>query len=190
MVVSVTPKTLIEGENMNREPEIECPFCAEIIRKSAKVCPRCRQWLSLRSFRNPIVGAILGLVVVFLMMIFLVGMFRRSFNPPPYFCDTPNVLSVLESQMFFKETTNGPRIYITGIITNQSASAWRDIEFECRFLGTNGSLIDAYTTRCYMTIQGNDDSAFRVTVVPARDFRDYVELRLSVSSARNPKGLF
>jgi len=30
-----------------------CPFCAESIKNEAKVCPRCRQWLTLRSIRNP-----------------------------------------------------------------------------------------------------------------------------------------
>jgi predicted nucleic acid-binding Zn ribbon protein len=30
-----------------------CPFCAESIKREAKVCPRCRQWLTLRSIRNP-----------------------------------------------------------------------------------------------------------------------------------------
>ena len=112
------------------------------------------------------------------------------FNPPPYYADHVGSLQILESQMFLKNTTNGPRIYITGLITNQSQIAWHDIEFECRFLGANGSLIDAYTTRSYSTVQANDDSAFRVTVIPVKDFQEYANMKLFVSNARNVKGYF
>lgn len=175
---------------MNYESEKECPFCAERIRASAKVCPRCRQWLSLRSFRHPVVGMILAIVAMAVMAVCLERVFHRAFNPPPYYADSPAVLQILQSQMFFKDTTNGPRIYITGIVTNQSPFAWRDIEFECRFMGTNGNLIDAYTTRSYMTVQAKDDSAFRVTVVPVRYFQEYANLKLSISNARNVKSPF
>src|SRR6185369_1516351 len=123
--------------------------------------------------------------------VFLVGMMRRTFNPPPYFTDSPAALKILDSQMFFKDTTNGPRIYITGILTNQSQIAWHAIEFECRFLGTNGNLIDAYSTQSYgTTVQANDDSAFRVTVVPIRNFQDYANLKISISNARNIRSPF
>ena len=120
----------------------------------------------------------------------MAGMLRRSLNPPPYFDDSPTALKILESQMFFKDTTNGPRIYITGILTNQSQTAWRDIEFECRFLGTNGNLIDAYASRPSMTVQAKDDSAFRVTVVPIRNFQEYANLKIFISNARNVKSPF
>lgn len=116
--------------------------------------------------------------------------FNRMMNPAPYYTDHPGALQILQSQTFFKSTTNGPRIYITGLLTNQSQIAWRGIEFECRFLGTNGNLTDAYTTTSYMTVGANDDAAFRVTVVPVKDPAEYGNLKLFVTNARNMKGLF
>jgi hypothetical protein len=116
--------------------------------------------------------------------------FSRAFNPPPYYVDHIGSLQILQSKMFFKNTTNGPRVYITGILTNQSQIAWHDIEFECRFLGTNGNLIDAYTAQGYLTVQPTDDGAFRLTVVPVEDFQEYVNLKIFISNARNVKNPF
>ncbi|MDD5140334.1 MAG: FxLYD domain-containing protein [Verrucomicrobiales bacterium] len=124
------------------------------------------------------------------VVFFFTHVFSRIFNPPPYYADHVGSLQILQSNMFFKDTTNGPRIYITGILTNQSQIAWHDIEFECRFVGTNGNLIDAYTSRSYSTIQANDDSAFRVTVAPIKDFQEYANMKLFISNARNVKSLY
>lgn len=179
---------------MNNESKKTCPFCAETIPAAAKICPRCRQWISLRSFRNPVVGLITGLCIMFVCGSCMVFMFSRLFshigNPPPYYADHVGSLQILQSQMFFKNTTNGSRIYVTGILTNQGQIAWHDIEFECRFLGTNGSLVDAYTGRSHSTVQAKDDSAFRVTVIPLKDFQEYSSMKLFISNARNVKGFF
>jgi hypothetical protein len=96
----------------------------------------------------------------------------------------------MESRMNWVQTSNGPRIYITGILTNQSDIAWRDIELECRFLDTNGVLADAAHPHAGLTIQPHDDAAFRVVVTPSRATNDYASFRLSVTSARNTKGFF
>jgi predicted nucleic acid-binding Zn ribbon protein len=179
---------------MNGESKKACPFCAETIPMAAKICPRCRQWVSWRSLRNPVVGIIIMLCAMLLVggcvIFFFTHVFSRVFNPPPYYDEHIGSLQILQSKMFFKDTTNGPRIYITGILTNRSQIAWHDIEFECRFLGTNGSLIDAYTSRSFSTVQANDDGAFRVTVTPVKDFKEYANLKLSISNARNVKSPF
>jgi hypothetical protein len=179
---------------MNGEFKKCCPFCAETIPAAAKICPRCRQWISLRSFRNPVVGLVISLFALLMISgcvaFFFTHVFSRVFNAPPYYADHVGSLQILQLKMFFKDTTNGPRIYITGILTNRSQIPWRDIEFECRFLRSNGNLIDAYTSRSYSTVQANDDGAFRVTVTPIKDFQEYENLKLSISNARNVKSLF
>ena len=171
-----------------------CPFCAESIKQEAKVCPRCRQWLTLRSLRNPAITVwIYGfphlLFYALLAMVILTAL-NRSQNPKPDYTAFVNSLRVMESQMNWAETSSGPRIYITGILTNQSEFAWRDIELECRFLDTKGRLMDADHPHVALTIQPHDDTAFCAVVTPSHATNDYASFRLSVSTAQNTKGFF
>lgn len=122
--------------------------------------------------------------------VFVMGIFNRSINPPPYYVDSPSALQITQSQMFFRDTTNGPRIYITGMLTNQSPVAWRDLEFECRFFGTNGNLTDAYPARSHMTVLANDDAAFRISVSPFKERQEYATFKVFLTDARNKKGIF
>ena len=53
------------NSNVNSENQKVCPFCAETIPAAAKLCPRCGQWLSLRSFRHPVVIICVAIVFFF-----------------------------------------------------------------------------------------------------------------------------
>jgi len=174
---------------MSGETKI-CPFCAECISGAAKLCPRCRQWLSWRSFRHPAVG----FVVVFGMMVFLGagldGVFRHFLNPPPFYSDFLGTLQVVQSRMTFLEASNNSHIYIIGVVTNQGPVAWHDLEFECRFYGTNGDLLDAYTAQSPVTVLAQDDGAFRLTLTPVAKFSDYASVKLFIGNARNLKSRF
>jgi len=171
-----------------------CPFCAEGIKREAKVCPRCRQWLTLRSLRNPAITVwVYGfphLAVYALMGILILTALNRFQNPKPDYTAFVNSLRVLESRMNWAETSNGLRLYITGILTNQSEFAWRDIELQCRFFDAKGQLVDAAHPHAGLTIQPHDDTAFRAVVTPGRATNDYASFRISVSTARNTKSLF
>jgi len=99
-------------------------------------------------------------------------------------------VQVLESRLNWVESSNGSRIYITGILTNQSKIAWRNIELECRFFDAKGNLVDAAHPHIALTLQPNDDAAFRAVVTSIRNSNDYSGFRVSVSTARNTKGFF
>ena len=114
----------------------------------------------------------------------------RIQNPKPDYAAFLNLLRVTEARMNWAETSSGLRIYITGILTNRSEFAWRDIELECRFFDTNGQLLDAAHPHVALTIRPHDDTAFRVVVTPGHATNDYASFRLSVSTARNTKSLF
>ena len=181
-------------QNADTASNRTCPYCAENIKREAKVCPRCRQWLTLRSIRNPAVAAwaygFPHLVMYAVLGMFILVTMNRFFNPKPDYTAFVNSLRVLESRMNWAQTSNGTRIYITGILTNQSDFAWRDIELECRFFDASGQLVDAAHPHAGLTIQPHDDSAFRAAVTPTGTTNDYTSFRVSVSTARNTKSLF
>jgi hypothetical protein len=179
---------------MNTEINRICPFCAEAIKAAAKLCPRCRRWLTMRSFRHPMVAmSITGvpvLVAFILMVNNVMARFERIWDPKPLYSSMPGSLQIVESRMNWAQTRDGLRIFVTGIITNRSQVTWRGVEFECRFFDANGSMVDASSANGYLTIQPKDTSAFRATVVPGRSTNDYASYRISVSSARNPRAWF
>ena len=114
----------------------------------------------------------------------------RIQNPKPDYLAFPRALRVTESRMNWAQTKEGLRIYMTGILTNQSPIAWKDVEFECRFYDANGVMVDAAHPHSYLTIQPNDDTAFRTSVIPGCATNDYQSYRLSVTTARNVKSWF
>jgi hypothetical protein len=171
-----------------------CRFCAEIIPAKAKLCPRCRQWLYLRSFRNPfflIPVVFLPAIAVFILFEFgITQTLNKLTNPPPYYSDFRGSLRILESKMSWADTTDGQRVFITGIVTNQSPMAWRGLEFETRFFDSKGQMIDAANGYTGFTILPGNDSAFRVSVKPVLSTNHYSSFKISVSNARSTRGAF
>jgi hypothetical protein len=92
--------------------------------------------------------------------------------------------------MNWLEATNGPTIYVTGVLTNQSPVPWKYVEFECRFFDTNGVMVDVGNATFPWTIQPQDDLAFRVSVKPTRPATDYHTVKLAVSAAQNARAKF
>ena len=176
---------------MNAESSRTCPFCAEPIKPAAKLCPRCRQWLTLGSLRNPAICGLLMWVPLMATIIVLgaagLKALDRTLNPKPNYAEFPQALRVIESRMNWAETKNGLRIYVTGVLTNQSPVAWKDVEFECRFYDAKGVMVDADHPRGFLTVQPNDDTAFRAVVTPAGATNDYNSFKLSVTTARNTR---
>lgn len=172
---------------MNNQAQKVCPHCSETILGAAKVCPHCRQWLSLRSFRHPLILTGLGTLSALALLLLFLTVLRHTFNPPPYYSDFPGALQVLESAVHWGELDGKPRIYLTGLVTNQSSISWKNVEFECRFMDDSGALVDAHNGRGYFTILPQDDRAFRLSVWPARPMTNYTSHKLSVSTAQNTR---
>lgn len=179
---------------MNSTPKRICPFCAESINDVARICPRCRQWLTIKSFRNPTVGLfciVIPLIASFVLVaIILLSGLDRLQNPKPNYSDLPDSLLVLESHMNWAMTQDELRIYIAGVFTNTSSAAWKDTEFDCRFFDANGVMIDAGTGFNRVTINPNDDAAFRISITPTAATNSYVSFKISVSHARNARSWF
>jgi len=114
----------------------------------------------------------------------------RMFDPRPHYSEALGALQILEPRMNWLDATNGPQIYVTGILTNQSPVAWKDLEFECRFFDTDGVMVDVGNASFMWTIQAHDDLAFRVRVTPVRPAADYGRVKPLVSAARNARAVF
>ena len=115
--------------------------------------------------------------------------FEKFSNPPPYYSDFPGSLRVLQSRMTWAETSEGPRLFITGLLTNQGPMAWQKVEFETRFFNSNGQMIDAANGVSYFTIQATNDSAFRTSIKPMLSPNNYDSFKISVSAAHSTHGL-
>jgi hypothetical protein len=179
---------------MNDPEKRTCPFCFETIPVKAKLCPRCRQWLTWKSFRHPTISLIVHVVPMTAFWIVLcVTLFSRMDqfqNPKPYYSEFPNSLKILESRLNWAMTDKGLRIYITGVLTNTSPITWSSAEFDCRFFDSHGTMLDADAGHSYMTVLPYDDAAFRVAIIPVAPTNEYASFKICVSNARNAKGWY
>jgi len=178
---------MMPAEQLNKKM---CPYCAESIPARAKLCPRCRQWLSYRSFRNPVFTFCLVILPLIYFWILMANWFGRVTNPRPFYSELPASLHVLESRMNWAETSDGLRVFVTGTITNESKVAWKSVEFDLRFYDQRGRLIDAATQHGAFTIGPGNDSAFRVYIKPLLSSNEYNSFKISVGDARNARGFW
>jgi predicted nucleic acid-binding Zn ribbon protein len=171
-----------------------CPFCSEAIKAEAKVCPRCRQWLTLKSFRHPLVlmlcHALPMLAIWIAGTLVIYSRLEQLQNPKPYYSEFPGSLQVIESRMNWAQTRDGLRVFVVGVLTNSSSVNWRDVEFDCRFFNSGGVMVDANAGRSFFAVCPHDATAFRVSVIPTAPTNDYASFTISVSQARSGTGLF
>jgi predicted nucleic acid-binding Zn ribbon protein len=165
-----------------------CPYCAEPIPGAAKVCPRCRQWLTLWSTRNPNMTIfIFGLPFAIVLLVFVaivIARVDRIVNPRPFYTDVAQPLHIVRSEMHFTQSFTESRIQLLGVVTNQSSIVWKDPLFECRFFNGDGKLIDvAHMHDYYTTILPNNDCAFSLRARPNRDTNEYSSYQLTVTTA-------
>lgn len=179
---------------MNIETTRTCPFCAETIKAASKLCPRCRQWLTVRSLRNPVVSLWLngGLIIASLVVLGTVFLstLERLTNPKPSYTEALDPIKILESSLTWRQTSSDLRVLLTGIITNQSRVPWANVELECRFFDTNGAMIDVAHPTVHFTIQPHDDAGFSASVRPACATNRYASYKLTVTTARNDRSRF
>jgi predicted nucleic acid-binding Zn ribbon protein len=167
-----------------------CPYCAEQINAAAKVCPRCRQWLSFFSLRNP--AAFMAVLYSCLSVILVGCLFslQGMLNPGTDFSSYPNGLRIVESRMNLTDRGADSAVHVVGVITNQTDIAWKEIQTDVRFFNKAGVLIDARSGNQYFIILPHADSAFRINVQPCRPLADYDSYKIFVRYARDARAHF
>ncbi len=155
----------------------KCPYCFEETKPAAKVCPHCRNWLSIFSLRNPVVGMV---VVYMLFLIFIIGFLtftKQLMNPGRDFSPYRDSISVVESRMNFQADQFGQAIYVVGVLTNKSELAWKNPQLDLRFYNQSGTLIDAASATVVGVIDPNGELAFRVKIVLVMLFRNMIHAK-------------
>jgi len=162
-----------------------CPVCQESIQAGAKICPRCRQWQTRWGFRHPATLLALFLLCFGAIAVSLMVFLNRIGRPEPNYAAFNGQIQVSQSRMSAERTDKENWVMVFGLVTNQTAFAWKELEFDCRFYDVTGALTDAKTIRSSFTMFGHGESAFRVDLKTPRPVSDYASHQISVKAARN-----
>jgi len=164
-----------------------CPYCAEEIKPAAKVCPHCRQWLSMFSLRSPAIAVALGCALYFIPVAGFLTYFNKMMNRGLNFSPYRDSISVVESQMNFQTNDQGSLIYVVAVLTNKCELAWKNPQLDLRFYNKSGTLIDAAVYSGGGTIYPNGELAIRVKNRPSHAISEYDSCKVFVRSALDPQ---
>jgi hypothetical protein len=172
---------------MNEEKFKTCRYCAEQVKAAAKVCPRCRQWLSIFSLRNP---GVLIATVALCGLCLIIGFFIKTqelINPGVDFFPYRNQIPIVESHLEFGTNYNRPSVYVVAVITNQTDVAWSGVEFDARFFNKAGALIDVGRGGYYWTLYPKMNAAIKIDANTLHPLMDYDSYKLYIGSAHDAR---
>jgi hypothetical protein len=167
-----------------------CRYCTQQIKVPAKVCPYCRQWVSLFSFRNLSVLAAITYLWMFVLMLTLVVLVARLTNSGIDFAPYRSQISVVDSHMYFETNRNLVGVYVITVITNQTDKEWKEIHFDARFFDKTGTLIDVGRGGYYDFLYPKTDGAFRIDANMLCPATNYASYKIYIGSARDAHARF
>jgi len=167
-----------------------CPYCSEEVKSTAKVCPFCRQWLSVFSLRNPVIAAVLGCALYLIFILALLKFINGIMNPGVDFSPYRESISVVESRMNFQSDQYGSSIYVVVVLTNKCELAWKSPQLDLRFYNQAGTLIDAVAYSGGGIIYPNGELALRVKSRPCHAISEYDSCKVFVRAALDPRTRF
>jgi hypothetical protein len=176
---------------MNEENLKTCRYCAEQIKATAKICPRCRQWLSVFSLRNVSILIVMTWIWTFYLMIGLVVTVHRWVNPGTNFAPYRSQIAIVESRMCcWTNKENALFVSVIAVVTNQTDMAWRETEIDARFFDKAGTLIDIGRGEYYDTLYPKTDGAIRINAGMLRPLADYDSYKIYIGSAKDSNSRF
>jgi hypothetical protein len=177
---------------MSEENFKTCRYCGEQIKAIAKVCPRCRQWLSILSWRNPAILMAATSICFLLVVAGLVFGMHRILDPGIDFFPYHSQVYVVDSHFIFGTNTvsNLPFVGVVAVVTNQSDKAWASVELEARYFDKTGKLIDVGHSQYPWTLYAKSDGAVRVSSGALYPFADYASYKIYLGGARDAHSRF
>jgi hypothetical protein len=159
-------------------PTKVCPLCAETIKAAARVCPYCRKSQKRFLFINrfDVLAIVTGLV-----FIATIGLIVDYFDNGRSFSSSRNKIAVLNSQLAVARN-----VVMTGVLTNKSEFAWRNFEFEVRYLDGSGKLVDVDTGSDDFVVLSHGDHSFHLNFSPRRTIPEHASYQVTVRSASAP----
>jgi hypothetical protein len=169
-----------------------CRYCSEKIAGGARVCPRCGQWLSIFSLKNPAVLIAALCVWTALTSIAFDLALRKRFSPGIDFLPYRNQISITESHMAFRTNSyeHEPVVSVIAIVTNQTDLAWKEIPLEVRFFDKAGTMIDVGKSYDLGTLYPKSDAAVNVEADVLHPVADYASYKIYVGCARDARSPF
>jgi hypothetical protein len=124
-----------------------------------------------------------------ILLAFFIQAFNRIADRGVDFSPYRSSISVIESSMSDGKTNEygTPRIFVVGLITNESDIAWKNIEFELRFFDRSGALIDSGTMNDYYGILSHRDLGFRIWLDPVLPLTNYDSYKIYIGSAKDAR---
>ena len=80
-------------------------------------------------------------------------------------------------------------VRVVGVLTNETAVGWKNIQLDVRFFDKTGTLIDARTYPDGARIYAHSESSFQINLRPSRAFADYDSYKIYVRAARDMRCL-
>jgi len=159
-----------------------CRHCAEPMQSKARVCPHCGLTQGLHfEIPNDWVAIVVFLAIGAATVWFMNALFGGGRD----FAKFRGQIVVLSSQITTAENMEKSRV-VTGILTNRTPYEWQRLEFDVRFYGSNGVLMDAFTDSSYYTVGPHDEHSFSVPLYRRQLRPGIMSHTVSVAAARQP----
>jgi hypothetical protein len=170
-------------------PTKVCPYCAETIAATVKVCPHCRSWQKKWSLNNPQVATATSLIIILSVFVILFAVVLRAFGPKQQFAVYRDQIGVLASEFNEHVVESNLVVTVVGTITNRSDIGWKNVCVEAQFFDQSGRLIDAIpvSEEWYrgVVILPHGEAAFKIEGKASHPAGDYYTNQLAVRWAKD-----
>jgi len=167
-----------------------CPSCYEAMDERARRCPHCLRWQTKSAllFGSPWLRFLLLMLLACWFPLLVIRAALRPLWPFEGYALYDGQIEVIESQMLFGESKEGPVVFVVGRLRNNSDVTWKDMHVEAVFLDESGSLVNVETQWQYgRHIAPRGESAFKVRGLADLPRERYAKHKVTVTGAEDAR---